>query len=162
MTREIELRPLTATAFAPFGDVLEPDGQPDKMINEGNCGRFHDRARLFFGPGGEAGISIFDAGARELPYRFDLVERHPLGSQAFLPMGGTRSIFIVCPDEDGVPGAPLAFLGNAGQGVNILANTWHGVCTPLDDRGVYAVVDWIGSEPNLQEYRFDAAWTVVG
>ena len=43
MTRHLRIQPLTASAFAPFGDVLEAAGTPDKMINEGRCGRYHDR-----------------------------------------------------------------------------------------------------------------------
>jgi ureidoglycolate lyase len=83
--RRIATEPLTAEAFRPFGDVLEAAGAPDRLINEGLCGRFHDRARLDFGTG-RAGISIFDAVPRALPYRLEMVERHPEGSQAFLPM----------------------------------------------------------------------------
>ena len=82
MTRTLHPEPLTAGAFAPFGDVLDSSGPPDRLINAGMCGRYHDRARLEFG-GGRAGISLFDAVPRALPYAFDLVERHPYGSQAF-------------------------------------------------------------------------------
>ncbi len=70
--KRIVAQPLTAEAFAPYGDVLEARGAPDKMINAGLCGRFHDRASLDFGPGGRAGISIFDAEPRALPYTLDL------------------------------------------------------------------------------------------
>ncbi|HEX9858036.1 MAG TPA: ureidoglycolate lyase, partial [Paracoccaceae bacterium] len=81
MTQTIATEPLTAAAFAAFGDVLEASGAPDRMINQGLCGRYHDRARLDFGPDGRACISIFDAEPRALPYRLDMVERHPEGSQ---------------------------------------------------------------------------------
>ena len=57
----ITAAPLTAEAFAPFGDVLDVTGSPDWMINREKCGRFHDRARLDFGPDGRAGISVFRA-----------------------------------------------------------------------------------------------------
>ena len=86
MTMAIRSEPLTPAAFAPYGDVLDASGQPDKLINQGLCGRYHDRARLDFGPQGRAGISIFKAEARSLPYTLDMVERHPDGSQAFIPM----------------------------------------------------------------------------
>ncbi|MDH5454410.1 MAG: ureidoglycolate lyase, partial [Paracoccaceae bacterium] len=85
MTQSILTEPLTAGAFAPFGDVLDASGAPDKIINQGLCGRFHDRAALDFGQGGRAGISIFDAVPRQLPYQLDMVERHPESSQAFIP-----------------------------------------------------------------------------
>ena len=158
--RRIAAEPLAAAAFAPFGDVLEAAGDPDRLINDGMCGRFHDRARLDFGDG-RAGLSVFDAVPRGLPYRFDLVERHPDGSQAFLPMTQAPFLVIVAPDEGGRPGTPRAFLTAPGQGINLLRGTWHGVLTPLHAPGLFAVVDRIGPGPNLEEHRFDAPWEVV-
>jgi ureidoglycolate lyase len=154
--------PLTAGAFAPFGDVLEAAGPPDRLINEGFCGRYHDRARLDFGAGGRVGLSIFDASPRSLPYRFDLVERHPQGSQAFLPMTQAPFLVVVAPDEGGRPGPPIAFLTAPGQGINLLRGTWHGVLTPLAAPGLFAVLDRIGPGPNLEEYRYAIPWDVQG
>jgi ureidoglycolate lyase len=159
--REIRTEPLTAEAFAPFGDVLDAMGAPDRIINQGLCGRFHDRARLDFGDDGRAGISIFNAVPRELPLRLSLVERHPDGSQAFLPMTLDPFLVIVCPDEAGTPGRPRAFLTGPGQGVNYLRNTWHGVLTPLHAPGLFAVVDRIGATPNLQEFPLPNPWTIL-
>ena len=160
MTRTIRTEPLTAEAFAPFGEVLEARGAPDRIINEGLCGRFHDRARLDFGTG-RAGISVFDAVPRALPYDFTLVERHPEGSQAFLPMTAAPFLVIVAPDEGGRPGRPRAFLTTGAQGINLHRGTWHGVLTPLSAPGLFAVVDRIGAGANLEEYRYDAPWRVV-
>ncbi len=161
MTREIAAQPLTPEAFLPYGDVLDTSGDPDRLINQGLCGRFHDRARLDFGSG-RAGISLFDAVPRALPYRLDLVERHPEGSQAFLPMTEHPFLVIVAPDKDGAPGTPRAFLTAPGQGINLLRGTWHGVLTPLHAPGRFAVVDRIGDGPNLEEHWFETPWTVVG
>ena len=158
--RRIAAEPLTEGAFRPFGDVLEAAGAPDRLINEGLCGRFHDRARLDFGEG-RAGISIFDAAPRALPYRLGMVERHPEGSQAFLPMTFAGFLVTVAPDEDGRPGAPRAFLAAPGQGINLLRGTWHGVLTPLAAPGLFAVVDRIGEGANLEEYRFDEPWEIT-
>ncbi|WP_170446960.1 ureidoglycolate lyase [Ruegeria arenilitoris] len=160
MTRNIPIAPLTAQAFAPFGDVLEVSGAPDKIINQGQCGRYHDRAVLDFADG-RAGISLFDANPRTLPYQLDMVERHPLGSQAFIPMSHQPFLVIVAPDEDGVPGRPLAFVTQPGQGVNYHRGTWHGVLTPLHAPGLFAVVDRIGSGANLEEHWFDTPYEVV-
>lgn len=153
-------QPLTATAFAPFGEVLEAAGAPDRLINQGLCGRYHDRARMDFGSGGRAGISIFRSEARRLPYRLEMMERHPEGSQAFIPMTQAPFLVIVAPDAGGRPGTPLAFLTAAGQGINLARGTWHGVLTPLTAPGLFAVVDRIGATPNLEEYWFPAPWTV--
>ena len=150
-------QPLTPAAFAPFGDVLEATGD-FRLINEGLCQRHHDRARLDFGPQGRAGISIFNAEPRALPYEFDLIERHPEGSQAFLPMTADPFLVIVSTG----PGAtPRAFLTNGAQGINLHRGTWHGVLTPLAAPGLFAVVDRIGPSPNLEEHRYSHAWTVL-
>lgn len=158
--KRIAIQPLTVEAFAPFGDVLEAEGAPDKIINEGLCGRFHDRARLDFSDG-QAGISIFKSEARALPYQLTMVERHPLGSQAFLPMSLDPFLVIVAPEEGGAPGAPLAFRTAPGQGINLLRGTWHGVLTPLADPGLFAVVDRIGAGANLEEHWFESPYEVA-
>ena len=151
----IRVTPLTAEAFAPFGDVLDASGVPDKMINGGLCGRHHDRARLDFGEVGRAGISIFNAVPRSLPYMLDLMERHPEGSQAFLPLSEHPFLVIVAEDAGGRPGKPQAFLTAPSQGINFHRGTWHGVLTPLQAPGLFAVVDRIGETANLEEFILD-------
>ena len=148
--------PLTPDAFAPFGDVLDATGD-FRLINEGLCRRHHDRATLDFGDA-RAGISIFSAQARALPYSFDLIERHPDGSQAFLPMTEHPFLVIVATSPKA---APKAFLTNGAQGINLHRGTWHGVLTPLHAPGLFAVVDRIGATPNLQEFRYKDLWTVL-
>jgi ureidoglycolate lyase len=108
--RQIRLKPLTETAFAEFGDVLAVKAKPDLIINQGMCGRHHDLAKLAFAEGGKAGISVFDATPRALPYTLDMMERHPKGSQAFVPMHDASFLVIVAADDDGQPGRPQAFL----------------------------------------------------
>ena len=159
MSGIIHIEPLTVAAFAPFGDVLDVSGEPDKIINQGLCGRYHDRAAVDV-TDGKAGISLFNAQARQLPLVLDMVERHPDGSQAFLPMSFSPFLVIVAPDENGKPGRPRAFLSTAGQGVNYHRGTWHGVLTPLHAPGLFAVIDRIGAGDNLQEHWFDTQFTV--
>ncbi len=160
MTDQIRTEPLTAAAFAPFGDVLEVAGAPDKLINQGLCGRYHDLARLEF-VDGRAGISLFDAQPRALPYDLEMMERHPEGSQAFIPIGQVGFLVIVAPDDDGAPGRPRAFVTVPGQAINLHRGTWHGVLTPLEAPGLFAVVDRIGDGANLQEHWFDSPWRVI-
>jgi ureidoglycolate lyase len=153
---KITPQPLTAAAFAPFGDVLDATGD-FRLINDGLCQRHHDRARLDFGDA-RGGISIFRAEARSLPYRFDLIERHPLGSQAFIPMTADPFLVIVSP---GPQATPRAFLTNGAQGINLHRGTWHGVLTPLHAPGLFAVVDRVSDGVNLEEHRYPQPWTVV-
>ncbi|GLS86583.1 ureidoglycolate lyase [Cypionkella aquatica] len=158
---DIHPEPLTAAAFAPFGDVL--DATADfRLINDGMCQRHHDRARLDFAAETDAtnrpGISIFKATPRALPYRFDLIERHPEGSQAFIPMSEQPFLVIVAASPQD---KPRAFLTNGAQAINLHRGTWHGVCTPLSAPGLFAVVDRIGTSANLEEYRYPQPWVVL-
>lgn len=153
MIAHVRIEPLTAAAFAAYGDVLEAAGAPDRVINEGLCERFHDRARLDFGTDGRAGISVFRAEPRSLPLTLTLVERHPEGSQAFVPMSADPFLVIVAADVEGRPATVRAFRTSPGQGVNLLRNTWHGVLTPLVEPGLFTVIDRIGSTPNLEEHQ---------
>lgn len=159
--RTLVAAPLTAEAFAPFGDVLETSGD-SVPINGGMCDRFHDRARMeFIGEGARAGVSLGYGRPYALPHVFDLVERHPFGSQAFLPMTEDPFLVIVAPDDGGRPGTPRAFLTAPGQGVNYLRGAWHGVLTPLSRPARFTIVDRIGGGVNLEEFRYDQPWTVT-
>ena len=162
MTASVRIEPLDAAAFAPFGDVLEAAGAPDRIINEGLCERFHDRARLDFGPDGQAGISVFRAEPRALPLTLTLLERHPEGSQAFIPMSADPFLVVVAADRAGEPAGVRAFRTAPGQGINILRNTWHGVLSPLAGPGLFAVIDRIGGTPNLEEHRLATALVIGG
>jgi ureidoglycolate lyase len=159
MNRHMALQPLTQDAFAQFGQVLDASGPPDRIINAGRAGRWHDLARVDIDKG-RAGISIFDAIPVRLPYHFDLVERHPLGAQAFLPMTMNPFLVIVAPDENGAPGRPIGFLTAPGQGINLGRGTWHGVLTPLHAPGLFAVVDRIGDGTNLEEFVYSEPWFI--
>jgi ureidoglycolate lyase len=152
----IRLELLTPDAFAPFGDVLEATGD-FRLINAGLCQRHHDLAQLDFGDA-RAGISIFKAEPRALPYTFDLIERHPEGSQAFLPMSEQPFLVIVTVD---LQADPRAFLTNGAQGINLHRGTWHGVLTPLHGPGLFAVMDRIGPTPNLEEHHYPHSWKVM-
>ena len=152
-------QPLTHEAFAPFGDVLDFSAPADMMINQGLCARHHNLAALEFNDG-QAGISLFNATPRSLPYELDMMERHPLGSQAFLPMTENPFLVIVAKDDNGKPDTPQAFITAPSMGVNYHANIWHGVLTPLSAPGHFAVIDRIGSGKNLQEYWFDEKYLI--
>ena len=159
--RTVPIHPLTRDAFAPFGQVIETDGAHHYPINKGMTERFHDLARIELG-GVHARplISLFRGQPYTLPLRLDLVERHPLGSQAFYPLSDAPWLVIVAPDTGGTPGTPLAFRPAPGQGVNIAINTWHGVLCPLDRPSDYLVVDRGGDGANLEEYVYLEPWVV--
>ncbi|MEL7172590.1 MAG: ureidoglycolate lyase [Pseudomonadota bacterium] len=148
---ELRALPLDPATFAPFGDVLAPGDAPI-MINGGRCERHDDLARLAFLGGGRARIALFRSQPVSLPFELTLLERHPDGSQAFLPAGPDPWLITVAPDAGGRPGAPLAFHVPGGVGVNLLAGVWHGVLTPLDRPADFWVVDRTGPGANLEEH----------
>lgn len=155
----MQTAPLTAAAFAPYGDVIARRGAPDMMINQGMCGRYHDLARLDF-TDGRAGLSLFDAEERRLPLSVDMVERHARGSQAFIPVSHTRYLVIVAEDDAGVPIRLRAFVADYEQAINLHRGIWHGVLTPVGASGRFVVVDRIGGGANLEEHWFDVPYII--
>jgi ureidoglycolate lyase len=153
--------PLSRSTFVSFGQVIEVDGAHHYPINAGNCERFHDLARVELG-GVHARplISLLRSRHFTLPLELKMVERHPLGSQAFYPLSRHPFLVVVAPDESGTPGAPRAFVTATGQGVNIAMNTWHGVLTPLEADADFLCVDRGGEGNNLEEYFFPRPWTI--
>ncbi len=152
--RLMKAQPITSAAFAPYGQVIEPGKVAPTLINAGLCQRFTDLA-TFEVIDGTIGLSLFRSQVRSLPHQLDLLERHPLGSQCFIPMGGSAYLVIVALDEAGRPGAIEAFVASPEQPVNIARNTWHGVLTPISGSGEFVVLDRIGLGGNLEEFRLD-------
>jgi len=157
----IPIEPLTADAFAPFGQVIEMAGAHHYPINSGMTERYHDLARIELGgvhP--RPMISIFRGQPYALPLTLKMVERHPLGSQAFYPLSDRPFLVIVAPDDHDRPGIPRAFRTTPGQGINIAMNTWHGVLTAQEAVSDFLVVDRGGDGNNLEEFFFEVPYTV--
>lgn len=153
------LRPrlLTSARFAPFGDVIEAiDGSAVRM-NEGRFIRFDDLCRIELDEAGRVAIGIARSRtAISLPYRFDRVERHPLGSQAFIPTSPCRFVVVVGPPHESIKPADLrAFVTNGRQGVNYRRNTWHMALTAFEVGTEFLVVDRVGETANCDELTLD-------
>ncbi|MEM9047083.1 MAG: ureidoglycolate lyase [Pseudomonadota bacterium] len=157
--KRLRARRLRAEAFEPFGDVLEAGDAPHRRINAGRCRRYHDLAALDFAHG-RAGVSLFQAQLCRFPVEIALLERHPLGSQCFVPMGGAGYLVVVALDAGGVPGAPRAFVAQGDQAVNYHRDIWHAVLTPVAGGGLFAVIDRIGQGANLVEHHLEMPLTV--
>lgn len=154
MTGTMRTQPISQDAIAGLAELIEADGAADKLINQDRCGRFHDRATLDM-VDGTAGISVFKSESFSLPFKLEMMERHPFGSQAFLPMQEGEYLVVLAEDNDGKPGQPRAYIAGPGQGVNIGRNVWHGVLCPLSDPGLFMVVDRVTEGPNLEEHWFE-------
>lgn len=159
--RTLVARPLTAEAFAPFGTVIDAAAVSPRPMNGGMARRFHDLAAVeVVGEGSRVVIGLVEAQPYPMPLRLDLVERHPLGAQAFLPLSAAPFLVVVCPDASGRPGPPRAFVTAPGQGICYARNTWHGVLTPYGQPQDFVVVDRGGPGANLEEHTFAEPWTV--
>lgn len=155
--RVVRPKPLTKTAFARFGEVIETDGAGSFVINDGKATRFHDLAGVDVGAqGGRPAISIFRAKPTSLPFDIAMFERHPLASQAFYPLSGRPWLVVVATDDAGRPGDVEAFVASGTQGVNYARAIWHHPLLALDEVVDFLVVDRVGDGDNLQEFRLDA------
>lgn len=153
--KKITVAPLTAQAFAPFGDVIEASGDPSYQINRGMADRFHALARVQLDAAGEAVISIVNSRQYELPHKLDVVERHPLGSQAFIPCDKTPFVVVVAPAGESVrPQDIRAFISNGEQGVNYHAGVWHGLLLTPYAPMKFLCVDRDGAGDNCEEWSF--------
>lgn len=159
--RKIVAQPLTAAAFAPFGAVIDTAQVASRPMNAGMARRYHDLAEIAVtGDGARVVIGLVEAQPYALPLRLALVERHPLGAQAFVPLNAAPFLVVVCPDQAGTPGAPRAFVTAPHQGVCYARNIWHGVLTPFGAAQDFVVIDRGGPGVNLEEYAFEEPWMV--
>ncbi len=154
--RTLPTEPLTAAAFAPFGDVMEARaGIKTFAINEGFATRFHDLAQVDVAEhGGTVCVSIFKALHRTLPMRLSVMERHPLGSQAFVAMAELPFLVVVAPATPELDlGRIRCFLASQGQGVNYAKGVWHHPLIALQRACDFLVIDRAGpaGHANLDE-----------
>jgi len=151
--RVLQPQPLSREAFALFGDVIETGGAQHFPINRGSVQRYHDLARVDVGEGGRALVSIFECTRpRSFPIRVDLMERHPLGSQAFVPLDDARMCVVVAPPGDTLePSGLRAFLSDGRQGVNYHPGTWHMPLVAFAAGRRFLVVDRGGPGENCEE-----------
>lgn len=156
----LAIQPLTPAAFAPFGTVIETTKEPI-VINAGFARRFNDLCAVDVAPeGGETNVSIFIARARSLPLEITMMERHPLGSQAFIPLQDAPWMAVVCTDPDD-PASFRAFAATGTQGVNYARNTWHFPLITFGEGDRFAVVDRKGPGNNLVEHPLAPARRLV-
>jgi ureidoglycolate lyase len=148
--------PLTAERFAPYGDVIESSRIASDGMNDARFDRFGDLCNIDI-LDGEVAVSIVRSRTPSvLPYRIDMVERHPLGSQAFIPLAPCRMVIVVGPPgEDIVSGDLCAFSSNGHQGINYKRGTWHMPLISLQGKQEFLVIDRGGDGPNCDMHTLD-------
>ncbi|WP_233881456.1 ureidoglycolate lyase [Paraburkholderia flagellata] len=148
----LTIEPLTREAFAPFGDVIELAGAKQIPINLGTTIRYHDLAKVdVTDEGGRTLVNLFRGQPRELPFEVKMLERHPLGSQAFVPLNDKRYLVVVAPAGDLEVTQIRAFVSRGWQGVNYAKGVWHHPLIALDEVSDFIVVDRGGDGLNLNE-----------
>ena len=164
MTRQLPIRAIDREAFRPFGEVISLDtARRSFEINGGLAVRHFDIATVDVADEVErAFVSVFAARPHPDSFEIELLERHPLGSQAFFPIGRAEWVVIVAPDvPGGKPGNPVAFRPGAGQGVNFGRGVWHYPLISLTAANFLVVDGGIGDR-NLEIHRFEAPrWHVA-
>jgi len=156
----ITARPLTKAAFASFGEVIETDNLSPIEINKGYALRFTDLASVeITGERGRVGISIFEGKPRTLPLQLDLLERHPLGTQAFIPLSEDPFVIVVAKQTPATAADLEAFVTNGRQGVSYRRNAWHHPLLALVPQR-FAVIDRLGSGDNLEEWPLSSPVSV--
>ncbi|MBL4807766.1 MAG: ureidoglycolate lyase [Rhodobacteraceae bacterium] len=145
----MKIEPLTQAAFAPFGKVIEADPSSAIEINAGFTTRFHALATAQFDD--QVILSIFRG--RPRPLTVAMLERHPFGSQAFMPLGGRDWLAVVAETPNA--NALRVFHCKGNQGLQYGANVWHHPLLVLGEPQDFMVVDRAGAGDNLEEVFFD-------
>jgi len=163
MTIELVPKPLTKERFAPYGDVIESIMDRTAAMNASRFERVDDLCKIEMSEGGRVAVSIARCRiATSLPYRVDMVERHPLGSQAFVPLGPCQMIVVVAPPEESVEAEDLrAFVTNGRQGINYHRGTWHMPLIAFKEGQEFLIVDRAADKPNCDEHTLDESVMLV-
>jgi len=143
-------KPITKENFSKFGDMITTRDIKPLEINNGYAKRFDNIANLDTAKdNGETTISIFSALKRSFPMKIDMMEKHPLGSQAFVPMKETTFLVLVAPTGNQPDLNKVeSFIIPPGIGINYNPGTWHFPLISTEDMN-FLVIDRKGSGNNL-------------
>ena len=151
--RDLKPIPLTPEAFEPFGEVIDTRTAKQIPINYGLTTRFNDMATIDTDEqGGRPIVNVFRSNPVQLPHTVKIMERHPLGSQAFIPTNQQPFLVLVAHAGDTVHADDLVlFITDGQQGVNFFKNTWHHYLLVQGEQSDFIVIDRGGSGNNLVE-----------
>jgi len=160
--KEIIPKELTAKSFADFGDVIEANNEAKNFaINDGFTQRYHDLAKVDVDDNnGHTLINIFRSTPLVQPIAIKMMERHPQGSQAFIPMGEDPYLVVVAPAGEFELSKVEVFIANSTQGVNYHKGTWHHFCLALNSESYFLVVDRGGEGDNCDVLELDGSLVI--
>ena len=154
---KITIKPIKITKknFSKFGELIDTKKRKPIIINNGYAKRFHDLGKInTSSKKGNSIISIFSAKKRSFPMKIDMMEKHPLGSQAFIPMEKTTFIVFVAPKGKKPDVNKIkSFIIPKQTGVNYKPGIWH---FPLisNKNMNFLVIDRKGKGNNLVIHNF--------
>jgi len=156
-TYRLNLKPLTRDAFARFGDVIHKQGHYPEEINYGQTRKYANLAGIDTNDeDGEAAVHIYRSRPISLPFRIEVMEHHPLGSQAFMPLHNRPFLVVVAPAAEQLDFKSIqGFFTNGEQGVNFHKAVWHHYQLSLDEISDYLVIDRGGAGNNRVEQHLD-------
>ncbi len=154
---QVRPAPLTAEAFAPFGEVIDAAAaRVTERINEGHTLAFRDLAHIdVAAEGGRPRLSLYRSTPKVLPLRLEVMERHPLSSQTFYPLSGQPWLVVVAPPGEFERTAIRIFRAGAEQGVSYRRGTWHHYSLALHAVSDFLVIERAGPGKNCDEVRLD-------
>jgi len=159
LAHRLNIEPLTRDDFAPFGNVIETPGANFHSINQGTTTRFHRLATAVTGDRGQAILSIFRATPRPQPIAISMLERHPLGSQAFMPLSADDWLIVVSEHPEFC--ALRCFRATGSQGIQYAIGVWHHPLLVLAPTQDFLVVDRYGPGKNLDEMTLEPGAEIV-
>lgn len=163
MLKKLTPKPLTKDAFQAFGDVIEANEQANNFtINDGFTQRYHDLAKVDVDDNnGSTLVNVFRSTPLAQPIAIKMMERHPLGSQAFIPMGQNPYLVVVAPAGEFDVTQIEVFIANSNQGVNYHKGTWHHFCLALNSESDFLVIDRGGEGDNCDVLELDGSLVIA-
>lgn len=144
--RSLVARAITIEAFARYGDVVTSAGRDGRRINADTSLRVELPEPDVLAHDGRPSLSVFRARAVPMPFEVRELERHRLGSQTFLPLGGVAFVVVVALGDDAPDtGTLAAFRVDGSRGVTLGRGVWHHPLLALED-GDFAVIERRGAE----------------
>ena len=156
MEKIIKPKIITRTNFVTYGDLISSDEIKPMDINAGYAKRFDNLANINTSKGeGKTIVSIFSAIKRNFPMKIDMMEKHPLGSQAFIPIKETTFLSFVAPSGESPEISKIqSFIIPPKTGINYKPGIWHFPLISTEDIN-FLVIDRKGIGENLIIHKFD-------
>ena len=141
--------------FKKFGDLISTKKSKPININNGYARRFDNLCKINTSlKKGNAIVSIFSAKKRKFPMEIKMMEKHPLGSQAFIPMKETTFLVLVAPKGLRPNIKKIeSFIVSKQTGVNYKPGIWHFPLISKKNMN-FLVIDRKGKGNNLVIHNF--------